>query len=165
MFLFSSIALLLVSESSSLRLGVTQTFDLIRNDCGQICDTTIEPIGKGKLYDIIEKHINCDDLFRSDFIEGWQLDRSGERPVPPRLQQLKESARAYYSYQGKVNVSDLYFDETNGRRPKRSDSEGNEVWSERYVNDMRSLFKKRSLTGNYGLAATNEIASGLRYLE
>ena len=145
-------------------LGMTQTFDLIRNDCGEVCDTTVSPVGKGKYYDVVEKSVECDDLFRSAFIEGWKLpeDEDGS-PMPPRLSEMKEKEVEYYNYQGRINVSDLYFNGARGSwSPHGSNKDGKTVWSKRMVEDMRTLFRKGALHGNYGKASTNEIAEALR---
>ena len=58
---------------------------------------------------MVEKHIDCDEMFRSDFIEGWRQDE-GELKAP-RLKFLVDArADHYYSYQGRVNVTEAYFD-------------------------------------------------------
>ena len=36
---------------------------------------------RGKYFDVVEKHIDCDEMFRSDFIEGWKQDDS-EKQAP-----------------------------------------------------------------------------------
>ena len=41
---------------------------------------------RGKYFDVVEKHIDCDEMFRSDFIEGWKQDASSKHA--PRLQFL-----------------------------------------------------------------------------
>ena len=41
---------------------------------------------RGKYFDVLEKHIDCDKMFRSDFIEGWRQDESAKHA--PRLKFL-----------------------------------------------------------------------------
>ena len=62
-----------------------QTFDLIRDSCGDVCNTSIGPSGRGKYFDIIEKHIDCDRLFSDDFIEGAEQPKD---VAPPDLESL-----------------------------------------------------------------------------
>ncbi len=156
-----------IGVSSSYRFSMTQTFQLIQSDCGQVCDTSVEPVRKGKYYDVIEKHFECDDLFQSEFLEGWQLERSNsdDLPVLMRLWDLKESAREYYGYQGKVHVRDLFFDGLREKRRKASKNEEPDiVWTAEKVNNLRALFRNQKLVGTYGVEPTNEIASGMRYV-
>ena len=65
--------------------SMQETFDLIRDYCGEICDTTINPSGQGKYFDTVEKHIDCDRLFSEDFIEGWE---ESIYSAPPALDSL-----------------------------------------------------------------------------
>ena len=65
--------------------SMRDTFDLIRDYCGEVCDTTIGPLGQGKYFDAVEKHIDCDRLFSDDFIEGWE---QSIYEAPPVLESL-----------------------------------------------------------------------------
>ncbi len=47
---------------------------LIRLDCGQVCDTNIQPLRKEKYYDYIEKHVDCLGLFESPVLEQTALE-------------------------------------------------------------------------------------------
>ena len=72
------------SDPGPLRNLMQETFDLIRDYCGEVCDTTISPSGRGKYFDVVKKHIDCNKLFGDDFIEGWDyLDAP-----PPALEYL-----------------------------------------------------------------------------
>ena len=117
-----SLALLSCTVSStSARLSMKQTFNLIRHDCGEVCDTTIEAIGKGKVYDTVEKDTDCDALFQSEFIEGFKWQRGPlEVPLPPKLHELNSTGAEYFSYQGRVKILNSYMDdsEATGRRFK-----------------------------------------------
>ena len=65
-----------------LEMGsLLQTFDLIRDNCGDVCNTSISPSGRGKYFDFVEKQIDCDKLFNDDFIEGWEQSIYEEPPV------------------------------------------------------------------------------------
>ena len=72
--------------------SMRQTFDLIQDYCGEVCDTTISPSGRGKYFDVVEKDIDCDRLFSDDFIEGWapSIDEA-----PPDLESLVLACFSY----------------------------------------------------------------------
>ena len=57
------------------------TFDRIREHCGEVCDTTVGPSGRGKYFDVVEKHIDCDKLFSDDFVEGWAQSIEAKPPI------------------------------------------------------------------------------------
>ena len=46
---------------------------LIRLDCGEVCDTSIQPIRKEKYYDYIDKNVDCLGLFESPVLEQTTL--------------------------------------------------------------------------------------------
>ena len=75
--------------------SMRDTFDLIREYCGEVCDTTIGPSGRGKYFDVVEKQIDCDRLFSNDFIEGWAAQTIEAAP-PPVLESLVLACHPFY---------------------------------------------------------------------
>ena len=65
---------------------MSDTFNLIRDYCGGVCDTTIGPSGRGKYFDVVEKHIDCDQIFSDNLLEGWVQQTAEE--APPVLEYL-----------------------------------------------------------------------------
>ena len=62
-----------------------KTFDLIKDNCGDVCNTTIGPSGHGKYYDVVKKNIDCNRFFSDDFIEGWEQPKD---IAPPDLESM-----------------------------------------------------------------------------
>ena len=48
---------------------IFEELKLLRDECGQVCDTSIKPTKKGKYYDVIEKQIDCRRIFENNRME------------------------------------------------------------------------------------------------
>ena len=84
--------------------SMTETFDLIRDYCGEVCDTTIGPSSRGKYFDFVDKHIDCDRLFSDDFIEGWEQYPDA---APPVLEFLVLASFAFLTLERISYITDL----------------------------------------------------------
>ena len=123
-------------------------FDLIRDYCGDVCNTTIGPLGRGKYYDVVEKNIDCDRFFSNDFIEGWEQPKDID---PPDLEYLiSVGGESYYSYQGRVNIKSDYW---NGKSATKS----TKTWTKKMFEEQRALFRKKMLPGTYGTRIVLEV--------
>ena len=75
-----------LSLNDDKHLSMRDTFHLIKDYCGEVCDTTIGPSERGKYFDVVEKHIDCDRLFSDNLLEGWEQESTEE--APPHLEYL-----------------------------------------------------------------------------
>ena len=71
-------------------------------DCGQVCDTEVAPIRKGKYYDFIEKDVDCQSLFESPILDGSLLETNGKDP--PNFCELNNLIRQKFTYNGQLKV-------------------------------------------------------------
>ena len=80
---------------------------LIKLDCGQVCDTDIQPLRKSKYYDYIEKDVDCLNLFESPVLEQTNLEG---RPIvegyqPPKFCELPKDLRNLFTHNGRLRVT------------------------------------------------------------
>ena len=75
-----------LSLNDDKHLSMRDIFHLIKDYCGEVCDTTIGPSERGKYFDVVEKHIDCDRLFSDNLLEGWEQQSTEE--APPHLEYL-----------------------------------------------------------------------------
>lgn len=101
-----------VSHSAVANLGARftpkQLINMIKLDCGEVCDTSLEG-EPGKYYNKIEKHFDCDALMGSDVME-----LSLTKDTPPRLHEVPEDVQKLYSYGGKVRLLNVYMNDARG---------------------------------------------------
>ena len=87
-----------------------QLINMIKLDCGEVCDTSSEGEPGGKYYNKVEKYFDCDTLMGSDVMELTLT-----RAEPPRLYEVPEDIREMYSYGGKVKLLNNYMNDAKGR--------------------------------------------------
>lgn len=78
----------------------------IMSDCGQICDTSMAPTGKGKYYDFIEKKVDCKALFESPALDQTLMEDTldGKEYTPPQFCELSRFLRNQFTYNQRVKV-------------------------------------------------------------
>jgi len=87
--------------------NLAKKLKLIQLDCGQVCDTNIQPIRKEKYYDYIEKNVDCLTLFESPILEHTAMEENideQESYKPPSWCELPQHLRKLFSYNGRINV-------------------------------------------------------------
>ena len=84
--------------------NLKRTVKSVKESCGEICDTKID--GKpGKYFDVIKKNFQCDPLFSNS-----DIDVPLEFKYPP--ERVPKWLRDDYTYHGKVEIVNDYYDET-----------------------------------------------------
>jgi hypothetical protein len=83
---------------------------LIKLDCGQVCDTNIEPVRKAKYYDYIEKNVDCLTLFESPILEQTVLEpvEHNKYYQPPSFCELPQDLKDHFTYNGRIKVSSVF---------------------------------------------------------
>jgi hypothetical protein len=87
--------------------NLAKKLKLIQLDCGQVCNTNIQPIRKEKYYDYIEKDVDCLTIFESPILEHTAMEeniREQEYYKPPHWCELPKHLRNLFSYNGRINV-------------------------------------------------------------
>ena len=145
-----------LTVNSPLEMGSPlQIFDLIRDKCGDVCNTTIGPKGPGKYYDVVKKTFDCDRLFSDDFIEGWEQPKD---IAPPDFESLKSiGGEAYYSYLGRINITNNYMNTKPSTQKIKK-----KVWSEKMFQEYRAMFRKKKLKGSYRISKVLEVENLMR---
>ena len=113
----------------------------VREGCGEICELTMPPPAF--------KRFDCMALGTNAAIDavGW------ESP-PPR--QIPEAMRAAFTFDGRVVLSEYYF---NQKYLGATASES--LWTRERVDEMIQQARTRTLVGNYGLSETGWVIEGL----
>ena len=96
---------------SDTYIHLRSKIELIKNDCGMLCDTTMIPQNiKDHDGDIIyapfEKKVDCMALWNNS-----EIDRKTEFGEP--IQVIPKYLYQYFSHYGRVNIQPYYFDEVN----------------------------------------------------
>jgi hypothetical protein len=128
-------------------------------DCGSVCK--IEPDGltvthsQGKYFEEIRKTIDCVKLWTSPHID---VPLSSKHP--PRLKDLPKQLVDLYSYGGKIDMKEYYFDQNYyGKQKDISGSIHN--WTSDLIEGMISQLRTGKLQGTYGATETNCFAQSL----
>jgi len=86
--------------------NLAKKLKLIQLDCGQVCDTNIQPIRKEKYYDYIKKNVDCLTLFESPILEHAAIEENiDEDHKPPAWCELPLQLRKSFTYNGRIQVS------------------------------------------------------------
>ncbi|XP_062613058.1 uncharacterized protein LOC134274836 isoform X4 [Saccostrea cucullata] len=122
----------------------------IRRDCGQLCNTS-RPGTPGPYFNHVTAPINCEAIFKNEFIDKGHGLKVAPRKIPDRL--LKD-----YTMNFQLPVTEWYFNmpylNTKSRTP---------VWTRESVEQQISLAKRGILGGAYGSSETNALRDGLQH--
>eukprot|EP00095_Tigriopus_kingsejongensis_P005113 maker-scaffold161_size295871-snap-gene-1.34 protein:Tk05113 transcript:maker-scaffold161_size295871-snap-gene-1.34-mRNA-1 annotation:"hypothetical protein GUITHDRAFT_82324" len=124
----------------------------IKAHCGEVCQTEVfntNVVGKGQWYDIIEKNINCQELFENVHITDFELD------LPRAMKKIPKFLLDDYSYQGRVPLLPMYMDDSHGITHSL-------VWSEEEIRSFRSHIRNGNKIGSYGEEATQRIMQNIK---
>ena len=121
-----------------------QRIKLIKEDCGDVCDTT-KPGRKGFYFDVIDKDIDCESLFASPMME---LSAGYSKPL--MLEELPKEIRYQYSYNGRVELVEHYLNDANGKTHQTK-------WSKELIEMMRKLHREGKNPGSYGIETVQNI--------
>lgn len=141
-FYFLSLLLISIPQLCSGQLNkmnLRQIIALIKSDCGQVCDTTIEGT-PGKYYEEIKKDFECDDLLTNPILEWSEPDLK----EPRRLEDLPAEVVNEYTYQGRVETMSVYINDARG-------GETEVEWPEEYVDSLVKHFKKGEYATAYSI--------------
>ena len=96
---------------SDTYIHLRSKIELIKNDCGMLCDTTMIPQNINDhdgdiIYAPFEKKVDCMALWNNS-----EIDRKTEFGEP--IQIIPKYLYQYFSHNGMVNIQPYYFDEVN----------------------------------------------------
>ena len=83
----------------------------IKQKCGQVCDTNLESDINGKYYNQLWKNIDCQAMFKYSIFDGKSHFRK-----PPSENLLPQSVKDEFTYQRKLQMEELYADNTKGKK-------------------------------------------------
>ena len=140
---------------------------LIKEDCGQVCDTSDNFVKKSGLYfDKIVKDINCEYLFDSPLLDDnkdvieQQLQESGEIK-PPSKQNVPEDILEMYSYDGRIEIYSTYMDDFKWTAEEHEE-ENSLMWSKDVIDEYRKEHRSGKMYGAYGVPSVQNITKNLQ---
>ena len=77
--------------------SILKNIQAIKKDCGEVCDTSEKKtkLTSGPIFDLVEKHIKCDTLFSSKYIDE---EDDVYFSTAPRKQDIPESILNSFTY-------------------------------------------------------------------
>ena len=139
------------SEKCNLILNLSD----LQRDCGQVCNTTVKPVKAGKYYDVIRKDFDCLNLFESPTIDKRENETPAEIRKPVSFTDLPKRIKDLYSYQGRVQVRDMYMNDANAAASPP-------VWSIEKINSYRAAVRRGRPMSGYGTEAALDVERHLR---
>ncbi|CAG2187558.1 unnamed protein product [Mytilus edulis] len=133
-----------------LNISPTDPLELIRRDCGQLCDTSRKG-SPGPYFDHVNADINCQAIFRNEYV-----DRGHELPHAPKS--IPKNLMIEYTMNNRIPVKYWYFDSKYLGKTARSP-----VWTEKGIEDWIISAKQGKLRGNYGAGETNALRDALKH--
>lgn len=140
---------------------------LLKEDCGQVCDTSDRYLKKaGKYFDIIEKNFECPYLF-DHFLDPPLLQeqliakhyqKSGKQMVPPDVYEVPPEILEMYLFERRVPVNYLHIDDSDWTK----DEDKNEPWNESMIEQLFIKIKNKSLIGGYGVQESLNIENAIK---
>jgi hypothetical protein len=138
------------NTSKPINYNNTNPIEAIRQDCGQLCDTSRKG-STGPFFNHIHADINCDAIFRNPFI-----DRSHGLPKAPR--KIPQELLKDFTMNNRLPVRQYYLD-----KPYLGNKARTPVWTEQLIDSWVEKAKKGKLEGNYYMAETNALRDGLKH--
>lgn len=130
--------------------GSLKPIDLIRNDCGELCNTSRRG-ESGPYFDHVTANINCEALFRNEYIDSGHGLAHAPKEIPKEL--MDE-----YTMNGRVGIKKWYFDEQYlGKKAFTP------IWTEEMIEKNIKQAKAQTLFSPYGLAEINALRDGLKH--
>lgn len=142
-------------KPDSDKCGILLNLEEIQRDCGQVCNTTIKPVGVGKYYDVIKKDFDCFSLFESDTIDSRDKETIAEVKKPLDYVQLPKRIRDLYTYQKRVQVREFYLDDAQAPA-------NHPIWTVPMINGYRAMLRQGRPFSGYGTEAALEVYRHLR---
>jgi hypothetical protein len=120
------------NTSKPINYNNTNPIEAIRQDCGQLCDTS--RVGStGPFFNHVHADINCDLIFRNPFI-----DRSHGLPHAPRT--IPQELLKEFTMNNRLPVQKYYFD-----TPYLGNKARTPVWTEQLIDSWVEKAKKGKL--------------------
>lgn len=139
-----------VNPDLQLEHAFMKPIDLIRNDCGELCNTSRKG-QPGPYFDHVTANINCEAIFRNEYIDSGHGLAHAPKEIPKEL--MDE-----YTMNGRIGIKKWYFDEQYlGKKAFTP------VWTEEMIEKNIKEAKAQKLFSPYGLAEINALRDGLKH--
>ena len=125
--------------------------DVIKSDCGSLCNTSFRGnVSKGPFFDYIRKAVNCDSLFKNDY-----MDKSHNMKYPPK--EIPSELMDDFTMNGLLPVYSWYFNE------HLLGSQVTTVWNKKMIEKSIISARNNNLRGTYSVSETNALRDGLKH--
>lgn len=139
-----------ISHTKKLYNTTVDGLELIRQDCGMLCNTSQKGM-PGPYFDHITAPVDCLALFKNDHIDnGHGLERAPWK-IPKEL--LSD-----FTMNFRIPVSEWYFSEIYLNAKSKTP-----IWTEEMIEHYILQARKETLKGSYVISETNALRDGLRH--
>ena len=129
---------------------------LLKEDCGDVCDTSDRFKQPGKYFDNIKKEFECDFLFESDLevprILDEQYDEEFQQPlrawkIPPEILEM-------FTYEKRVPFALMPMDDSKWTAQKDEEL----IWTQSDIELLKEVFKSGTMRGGYGVETVKNMS-------
>lgn len=139
-----------ISHTKKLYNTTVDGLELIRQDCGMLCNTSQKGM-PGPYFDHITAPVDCLALFKNDHIDkGHGLERAPWK-IPKEL--LSD-----FTMNFRIPVSEWYFSEIYLNAKSKTP-----IWTEEMIEHYILQARNETLKGSYVISETNALRDGLRH--
>ena len=134
---------------------IQQNLLAIKEDCGEVCDTSENmKVIPGSIFDQVEKHIECDRIFFSKYIDAQDDTIFSDAP---RKQNIPENIIELFTYNRSISIHETYFNQAYFSRPTHNTKM--KIWDKKLFENFRELYKNRPyMNHQYGPEITHSIS-------
>ena len=129
---------------------------LIKEDCGDVCDTSDNFFkAPGIYFDQLTKNIQCEFLFESPIIESTtDVSEQQLNNAPPILDYLPKDVQQQYTYEGRIPlhynyINDIDYLQNPAKKFKRKIYR-DKMWEKKSIEVGQKLYRQNALFGGYG---------------
>ena len=146
---------------------------LIKEDCGEICDTSDNFVKQPGLYfDKIVKNFNCDYLFDSPLIDGntdvseqqiFNRIKNGSIEAPIK-DNVPEDILKLYTFDGRIKIEDSYLNDVKwvSNQIEKENLLIHSQWTKETLELFQLDFKHGLLRGGYGYGVVNNMTKNIQ---
>ena len=124
---------------------------LIKEDCGEVCDTSNNFIRKSGIhFDQISKNFQCEYLFESPIIEN--STKVSEQIVPPDLNILPKDIQQQYTFEGRIPLLYHYMNGIEYFMDAKQivTKTTTKSWNRKHIEIGQERYRNNVLVGGYG---------------
>ena len=135
---------------------------LIKEDCGEVCDTSDNFFKKPGIYfDQIVKNFQCAYLFESPIIENNNVSGQQLNNDPPDLDNLPKDVQQQYTFDGRIPLLHHYLNDIAYLKDSKQKAQIEKIraylWERKNIEIGQESYRNHALVGLYGIEVVANI--------